>query len=225
MDDFDAIAPWWRRKITIGIFAALTVLVWMVALRPHQIEWSPAISVQSDPAQEETDRSAWTMPGGIQVQPLAEYEVEARVLSREDYSDQGSFASPMDLALGWGPMSRQTVIDQLHITQSGRWYHYSWKVAPPIPLQDIITHSANTHIIPATSTVADRLDDIHAGDRVRLKGVLVVLNRQDGWHWRSSLTRNDSGDGACELMWVEKVEKLEKLDMAGVPVDGRGGRD
>jgi hypothetical protein len=28
----------------------------------------------------------------------------------------------------------------------------------------------------------------------------------DGWRWRSSLTREDVGNGACELVWVERIE-------------------
>jgi hypothetical protein len=27
----------------------------------------------------------------------------------------------------------------------------------------------------------------------------------DGWRWRSSLTREDTGAGACELVWVERI--------------------
>jgi hypothetical protein len=33
--------------------------------------------------------------------------------------------------------------------------------------------------------------------------MLVEADGRDGWKWRSSLTRDDTGDGACELMWVE----------------------
>jgi hypothetical protein len=33
----------------------------------------------------------------------------------------------------------------------------------------------------------------------------VRLDGEDGSHWQSSLTREDSGGGACELLWVTEV--------------------
>jgi len=41
---------------------------------------------------------------------------------------------------------------------------------------------------------------------VALDGYLVDANRADGWHWRTSLTRDDTGDGACELFYVTSVD-------------------
>ena len=38
-----------------------------------------------------------------------------------------------------------------------------------------------------------------------LRGQLVRADGQDGWHWISSLTRTDTGDGSCEVVWVETV--------------------
>jgi hypothetical protein len=34
----------------------------------------------------------------------------------------------------------------------------------------------------------------------------VDVSAPDGWQWRSSRTRTDSGAGACEVIWVEDVE-------------------
>ena len=28
------------------------------------------------------------------------------------------------------------------------------------------------------------------------------IDAADGWHWRSSLTREDDGNGACELVYT-----------------------
>ena len=36
----------------------------------------------------------------------------------------------------------------------------------------------------------------------RLDGWLIEADAPDGWTWRSSLTREDSGDGACEVIYV-----------------------
>jgi hypothetical protein len=47
---------------------------------------------------------------------------------------------------------------------------------------------------------------VRAGDRVRIEGWLVEATAPDGWRWRSSLTREDTGNGACELVYVCAIE-------------------
>jgi hypothetical protein len=137
------------------------------------------------------------------LQPLAGFSVDARVLSREDYSlGREADLSPTDLALGWGRMRDDAVLSQLSIDQSNRWYHYRWQGAPPIPVDEIVRSSANLHMIPSSDVVAKELARVRKGDRVRIEGWLVEADAPDGWRWRSSLTREDSGSGACEVVYV-----------------------
>lgn len=66
--------------------------------------------------------------------------------------------------------------------------------------------SANTHIIPADAEVASVVKSAIRGDIVRLEGVLVECKLGgEGRPWRSSLTRDDTEGGACEIMLVEKA--------------------
>ena len=58
---------------------------------------------------------------------------------------------------------------------------------------------------PADENVKARLLKVRKGEIVNLKGYLINVKHQDGWTWRSSLTREDSGAGSCELMWVSEV--------------------
>ena len=140
---------------------------------------------------------------GATLQPLAGFSVAARVLGREDYrlGREADF-SPTDLALGWGRMGDDVVIAALDIGQSARWYRYRWQGAPPIPADEIARSSANMHMIPASDEVAAALHRIRRDDRVRIDGWLVQVDADDGWRWRSSLRRDDSGGGACELVYV-----------------------
>ena len=135
--------------------------------------------------------------------PLAGFSVDARVLSREDYHlGRESDLSPTDLALGWGRMREDGVLARLAISQSGRWYQYRWRDAPPLPPDEIVRSSANMHMIPANANVAKALHRVRKDERVRIDGWLVEADAPDGWRWRSSLTREDSGGGACEVVYV-----------------------
>ena len=140
------------------------------------------------------------------VEPLAAYTIEARILGTERYRlGREAEISPVDFAVGWGAMSDSAVLRQIDITQSSRFYF--WRVQQfPIPQQEIESHSANMHMIPANAAVARKLNQVRPGHIVRLRGYLVAVSADDGWQWRSSLSRTDTGNGACELMWVESVE-------------------
>lgn len=140
---------------------------------------------------------------GAKLTPLAGFSVDARVLGRENYyADAGAKFSPVDLTLGWGRMREDAVLDKLSITQGGRFFYYRWQHTPPIPVDEIVRSASNMHIIPATPDVARALDSVKSGDRVLIDGWLVRIDRDNGWHWVSSLSRTDSGDGACELIYT-----------------------
>lgn len=142
--------------------------------------------------------------------PLAGFSIEARVLARRDYvlGREAAF-SPTDLALGWGRMRDDAVLSQLSITQSSRWYRYRWQHSPPLPPAEIVRSSANMHMIPSDAAVAAALRRVREDDEVRIDGWLVRVEAADGWRWASSLTRDDSGAGACELVYVCRIQRLQ----------------
>src|SRR5690606_21681074 len=111
-----------------------------------------------------------------------------------------------DLVLGWGPMSDQAVLDAIDISQGGRAYTW-WTDAPPVALREIERHSANVHILPASDAIEKQVLALRRGELVELSGHLVQIQGDDGWTWRTSLTRDDTGDGACEVFWVEEVSR------------------
>lgn len=136
----------------------------------------------------------------------ANYEITARVLAREPYHfDALSDLVPEDLALGWGPMSDSRILRTIEISQSNRFYYWRTGAATAIGRDAIITHSANTHVIPEDSAIAKALARLRPGEVVTLSGSLVDAARDDGRWIRTSLVRNDTGAGACEVMLVTGV--------------------
>ncbi|THB75180.1 MAG: hypothetical protein D6B28_00845 [Gammaproteobacteria bacterium] len=142
--------------------------------------------------------------------PKAEYDITARILGVEHYFiDASSVLSPVDLALGWGIMSDSAVLENIDIEQSVRYY--SWRTDTlAVPLQEIARHSANTHIIPADDYVRSKVKGLREGQIAHMKGYLVSIKGDDGFTWNSSMTRNDTGKGACEVFWVEQIEVFDK---------------
>ncbi len=193
--------------MTLGRLLALlllAVLAWWL-LRDDSIRHGPGVTAPEAPRQTDTDGAVPFDFNGYRVTPLARLELKARVLGREDYSlDREAELAPLDLAMGWGPMSDEAVLADIEISQGGRWYRWSVRDYP-IPRRQIERHSANMHMIPADDMVADLLDDVRVGSLVSLRGYLVEARADDGWRWRSSLTRDDTGARSCELVFVERV--------------------
>jgi hypothetical protein len=142
------------------------------------------------------------------IKPLARFGGTARVLSRKNYSlGRAAKLCPVDLALGWGPMSDERVLDKVSICQFDRYYVWSVKELS-IPRVEIERNSANMHMIPATPEIKKLLRTLKKGNLVEFKGYLVEVAAPDGWRWRSSLSRSDTGSGACEVVWVEELNVL-----------------
>jgi hypothetical protein len=61
------------------------------------------------------------------------------------------------------------------------------------------------HMIPARKSIERQLKDLRPGNIVVLEGYLVDVDHPSGWRWRTSLSRTDTGNGACEIVYVESI--------------------
>jgi hypothetical protein len=164
------------------------------------------VLVPEDPVQRQVYTSRLREKNGYQIALLASFDIRARVIAVERYRfDRGAALSPVDLALGWGPMSNGDILKQISFSQGGRFYSW-WAQKFPVPRNVIESHSANMHMIPADDDIERRLKSTRAGNLGHIKGDLVEATSKDGFRWKSSLSRSDTGAGGCELIWVESLE-------------------
>jgi hypothetical protein len=161
---------------------------------PHQVNLTDGASLHRD---------------GMTLATRAYIDLTARVLSREDYTwDAGAKLAPVDLALGWGRMSDSAVLANFDISQSGRFFYWRTKTWP-IPRNEIELSTANVHMIPADAGVRGALKRVRKGQLVHIEGFLVDASGPNGWRWTTSMTRSDTGAGACELVYVESLDVID----------------
>jgi hypothetical protein len=143
---------------------------------------------------------------GHAIKPLAKYEITARVLAKQRYRfDRGARLVPVDVAVGWGRMSDMAVLKQLNLSQDNRFLNWRADVYP-LEYDEMNRSAANMHLIAANKNIEKQINRFRPGQIVTLRGFLVEAVSIDGSVWRSSLSREDKGGGACELMWVESVD-------------------
>jgi hypothetical protein len=196
------------RKLLIAA-AVLLVLIFVLSHRQHTaIRTGPGVLATDAPQQVDLDHGAVLQRDRTMLRTRAHFDITARVLSRKDYSHSaGGDLVPIDLALGWGRMSDSEVLANIDISQSGRFYYWHTKEFP-IPRREIETSSANMHMIPADDEIKRQLEMVRPGQVVHVEGFLVDASRPGGWHWNTSMTRDDTGGGACELIYVESLDTI-----------------
>ena len=170
-------------------------------------ETAPGPNALKEPLQEPPGREPFADTRGsrtFRITPRATYDVTARVGATERYRSGASGALiPWDFVLAWGAMSREPAWSHVSFLQTGRFYN--WRCDSTLEPSYVASHTANTHLIPATSCVASALAHVRRGDVVRLEGDLVDVEGPGSFTWKTSLTRTDTGPGACETLFVRAV--------------------
>lgn len=78
------------------------------------------------------------------------------------------------------------------------------------PENEIETNSANVHISPMNEEIEKQIKDLDKGDLVYLEGYLInIVDTSNNYKLASSLSRKDTGAGACEVILVTNVRKYE----------------
>jgi hypothetical protein len=190
-------------RALIVLYIAWGAWSWYIDRAVHPAD---GVLVAEEPLQSAEAAGSSHHEGRWTLTTRAAYKVRARILGVARYRfDALAGLVPEDLALGWGPMSDNRVLNGIEITQNNRFYYWRMKRAQNIARDSVITHSANTHVIPDGRAVAVQLARLRTGQVVTLSGQLVDAVRDDGARITTSLTRNDSGAGACEVLWVHDV--------------------
>ena len=124
----------------------------------------------------------------------------------------GQAARRFSLARAGGPRGAAgarcrtaATLDRFEVEQGSRYFTL-YPQDEGVDLADALRHAANMHVIPANAAVRRVLESAKAGNVVTMHGRLVDVRGDDGFTWRTSLRRDDTGDGACELFWADEIE-------------------
>ncbi len=116
-----------------------------------------------------------------------------------------------DLCVVWGKNIKNSAYRH---AQYGSSEFFCWAKWDPTAVALDLTKLSNNHVIPATEKIRSIIDQARAGDQIHMQGYLVnysVSKNGEGIFSRNtSTTRLDTGNGACEVLYVTSIEILKK---------------
>jgi len=172
----------------------------------------------AEPIQETTSGEI-TMSSGVKIEKLATYSITGRVVSTHTFfnpiNPMNRF-SPRDISIVWGALSDPEVDKDIRwgrdrIALGPRFLAYVTNADAHRKYGDIDIMLSNNHMIPANKKIRRQLMAIKKKDFVRIEGYLVSASFNSSGQTetvRSSLSRTDTGAGACELIYVTKITWL-----------------
>jgi len=173
--------------------------------------------VSKDPIRFEKDGFSYTLT------PLYNYTISGLVVHRMDYDVWYSLSRTdktftTDVCMLWGDNIKTGAYknETLKIDQDFRFCLFNYQSGPPLKNEAL----SNNHLIIRDADVKRINNEISPGDQIRITGKLVnvraVSEGEPGKYepktaeWTTSTTRLDSSGGACEILYVEKIEILKK---------------
>lgn len=167
----------------------------------------PGLAVP-EPAQQAIKAEVITIPDHpeFSLMPRAKYHTKAWAIAVDDgVDDAWAPILPLDVSLAWGPVAHPDVLKHISFHLKRRYVSLRWDADMPLRKDQVMHHASNHHLIPSSADVMQSLEQIRPGDFVQLDGLLVDLRGPPGM-MRTSLSRTDVGNGACEVLYVQYVE-------------------
>ncbi|NUO74529.1 MAG: hypothetical protein HOQ32_00800 [Lysobacter sp.] len=186
---------------------------------PAPVELLP--EVRTEPRQRLHKDTPFSVRAGevdYRIEPVADYDITGLVVSRHDsdtfwdrfhsrYNDHLNIA---DLCLVWGANASDGAYEHMAFW-NGQWTcNFRYGGGAPVGPEHTRALS-NNHLLTERSDIAERIRGLRVGDQVRLRGQLAVYKHNVGLNYErgTSLSRDDTGNGACETLFVNQLDLLQ----------------
>lgn len=216
----------------IKIYLKILILVFLIAFViwiyknnsvKKEIEYVKYLDSIPNPIQTSTSgKTVKTINGSnIDISFVSTYKASGLVVDVQKYLgiNVQNQLSPRDIGLAWGVLSKKESLKKIEWTSLGnRFLHWVAKDnrwINKIGGKSVINECfSNNHLIPSDDKTKKLIKSIKKGDYIRVEGYLVNvhISKSDGsyLYWNTSTSRTDSGDGACEIIYVTNVVWLKE---------------
>jgi len=155
------------------------------------------------------------------ITPEYEYSLEGVVVSTHNadafldmahHEEWRDFINIRDLCIIWGNNVKSGVYKDMQF-ENGNWTcWYSW---PNANVRQRFKNNqlSNNHLLTGEESVKRAIMEAKPGDHIHIEGMLVnYANSANGFKRGTSISRTDTGQGACETIYVEKFDIIKKAN-------------
>lgn len=177
----------------------------------------------SPPVQTTTDKEPFTISENGEhylIKPKYDYQLTGVVVTYNDASQLGNiwhhrrwkdFINVRDLCVIWGDNVKSGIYQKLIFDSDSWtcWVYYDVETSKKFNSQAY----SNNHILTNNDKLKEMLLNSEVGDVVQFKGWLSEYeNMNSNFKRKTSITRTDSGNGACETVYLNDFQIIRKAN-------------
>ncbi len=187
------------------------------ALRPEMLEEPKQIETSLAPFETTVGQVVYT------VKPRYEYDLYGLVVSEHDsntwwdyiHRESNDHLNVNDLCVVWGKNAQSGSYQDLTFS-SGQFVCYVQAHSEEAYVAFDPASLSNNHMLSDDKRLAKILRGMRIGDQIHFRGYLAEYSHNHGFafHRGTSTTRLDTGNGACETVYVTDVQVLHSGNKA-----------
>lgn len=206
--------------LVLSSFCLLLLALWKGKVLPPVAEMDSVLL--NEPRQTQITQAAFaTSKGGVtyKVQPLYDYDLVGLVVSKHDaktwwdhlHRDWNDHLNIMDICVVWGNNISNGVYNDLSFSSGQFTCNIRANSAEAYAAFDQ-TALSNNHLLTDQPALVKLIQKVEIGDQIRLRGRLSEYAHDHGFPFKrgTSLVRTDTGNGACETIFVDSFEILKR---------------
>lgn len=174
------------------------------------------------PLQSETTAGQFVARAGgtaYLVNPRFDYELTGMVVSfhnsfaYNDYAHKewGDYLNIMDMCVLWGSNLDGNLYKKFKFTNMN-WTCF-YKTGDDTAWHEFKQNEiSNNHLLVEDQAITKLARTIGVGDQIDIKGYLVDYSAANGFNRKTSVTREDTGQGACEVVYLTDLKFLKRAN-------------
>ena len=210
----------WVENVNGAVWlVAITVLLvscWNRNDIPHRV--APRAELAQPPAQAPTARQPFSVDyAGVRydVDPVYEYDLYGMVVSMRRHDGRSlmhrranDYLNVADFCVVWGGNLSSRILSKLRV--------WNGIFSCNIEIRDAEAQAgfrddqvSNNHLLSNDGRIRKKIAGVKVGDQVRVKGWLAHYGAAGNPKRGTSTTRTDTGDRACETIFVDRFDVLD----------------
>ena len=203
-------------QLVVISFIGLLVSFWNRNELPRNIDYQP--QVLHEPVQKATRKQPFEVSYNdvaYLIEPEYEYDLHGMIVSYRHHDGNSRMhlrandkLNMLDVCVIWGDNTANRRLDRIEFWNGIFTCNVSTRDQEAWDSFDMFQLS-NNHLISADEFIRDQVSRVRIGDQIRVRGYLAAYSSPGGGKRGTSTTRLDSGDGACETLFVERFDIIK----------------